>query len=344
MTGRLQAPDTAPSEPTWAAAVRALTSAPQVVLTCHVHPDGDALGSMLALGQGLRSLGIGVRCSWGAAGRLAVPAAYAQLPGLELLVEPGALPSAPGVLVALDTASSDRLGTLGPLVDRAGVVVVVDHHASNGGFGSIRVIDPAAAATAVLVEELLRRLGVPLTADIAACLYTGLTTDTGSFKHASTTPSVHELAARLLGTGIRHDVISRRIWDTNSFGYVQLLGRALLRCELEPVEAQGLGLVWTYTTTEDLTELGVDFEELEAVIDVLRSTAEAEVAMVVKSDRDGTRKVSTRSKGHLDVGAVCVALGGGGHRFAAGFTSGQDVPTTVDAVRKRLVDAPLLPG
>ncbi len=330
---------TAVPEFVWTAAVRLLQDADDVALGCHVNPDGDALGSMLALAQSLQSLGKRVVCSWDGGSPLTVPTAYAGLPGRDLLVEPADFPSAPAVLVALDTGSRDRLGSLAEAVTAAGAVLVVDHHASNEGFGTVGLVDPHAAATAVLVEELIRRLGAKLTADVAACLYTGLTTDTGSFKYASTTPAVHELAGRLLATGIAHDEISRAIWDTNCFTYIQLLGAVLSRIVLEPDAAGGLGLVWTHSTAADLVTYGVGMEELEGVIDVIRTTAEAEVAAVCKQDVDGALKVSMRSKGHIDVGAVAVALGGGGHRLAAGVTSTADVATTMERVRRLLATA-----
>lgn len=340
----MRAPVTGVPESAWGAATGVLLAAEEVALACHVNPDGDALGSMLALGQGLQSLGKRVVCSWDGGSPLALPTAYAGLPGADLLVESVAFPAVPEVLVALDTGSIDRLGCLAEAVPGAGAVVVVDHHPTNEGFGTVEVIDPHAAATAVLVEELLRRLGAKLTADVAACLYTGLTTDTGSFKYASTTPAVHELAARLLATGIRHDEIARAIWDTNCFAYISMLGAVLSRARLEEAAAGGLGLVWTYSTAADLTTYGVGMEELEGVIDVIRTTAEAEVAAVCKQDADGTLKVSMRSKGHIDVGALCVALGGGGHRFAAGLTSTGGVTGTMDSIRELLGAAPHLPA
>lgn len=342
MTPPSTASPTSVPESTWAAAVRVLLDADEVALAAHLNPDGDSLGSMLGLGQALASLGKRALCSWDGNSPLEVPTAYADLPGLDLLVPPSEFPVAPPVLVCLDTGSPDRLGRFAAAATRADVVLVIDHHASNEGFGSVNLIDPHAAATAVLVEELVRRLGAKLTADVAACLYTGLTTDTGSFKYASTTPAVHELAARLLATGIRHDEIARAIWDTNCFAYVSMLGAVLSRAVLEPEAAGGLGLVWTYSTAADLSAYGVSIEELEGVIDLIRTTAEAEVAAVCKQDVDGSLKVSMRSKGRIDVGALCTGLGGGGHRMAAGLTTTGDAETVLPLIRDRLARAPHL--
>jgi phosphoesterase RecJ-like protein len=328
----------------WDEAVRHLGSARSVALACHVGPDGDALGSMLGLGLALRSLGTDVVASWGGA-PFEVPAAYTFLPGLDLLVRPEDFPAAPELFVTLDTGSTDRLGTLADRVGTAGCCVVVDHHASNTHFGGVHVVDETAAATAVLVAELLDRLGAPLTSDVAVDLYTGLLTDTGSFRYLATTPAVHELAARLLATGIRHDLIGRAVYDTAPFGYVQLLGRACAGASLEPDAVGGLGLVHCMVPAEDLTRSGLGLADVEGVIDVLRVAQEAEIAVVLKGDPvEGGFKVSTRSKGAVDVGAVCTALGGGGHRFAAGFTSWDDGPSTLARLRKELDAAPHLPG
>jgi phosphoesterase RecJ-like protein len=297
---------------------------------------------MLALGIGLRSMGKRVVASWGSE-PFEIPVAYADLPGLDLLVPASEFPTAPALLVTFDTGSVDRLGSLADRVDAAGAVLVVDHHATNTRFGSVNVIDESAAATAVVVVELLDALRQPLTAEIAAPVYTGLVTDTGSFKYAATTPAVHELAARLLETGIRHDVISRQIWDTTSFGYVKLLGLVCARAVLEADEVAGLGLVWTAIGADDLHQWDLALSDVEGVIDVIRTAREAEVAAVVKTDpEDGLLKVSTRSKGRVDVGAVCVSLGGGGHRFAAGFTSDVSLSDTMERLRAALAAAPHL--
>jgi phosphoesterase RecJ-like protein len=328
-------------EPQWDHAVRLLAGARQVVLACHVGPDGDALGSMLALGLALRSRGAEVFCSWGEP-ELRVPTSLAMVPGQELLVPPDKLPVAPELLVTLDTGSLDRLGLLQAKAAAAGEVLVVDHHASNTGFGTVHLVDVGAAATAVLVAELVDRLGVPLDRDIATGIYAGLVTDTGSFKYIATTPAVHQLAARLLQTGLRHDLLSRALYDTNPFGYVELLGAGLSRAQLDLEAGRGLGLVWTWTTAEDLVRYGVDVSQIEGMIDIVRTAVEAEVALVAKGDADGTIKVSMRSKGQVDVGAICVGLGGGGHLYAAGFTSYDDVPTIVAKVTEALASAPHL--
>jgi phosphoesterase RecJ-like protein len=325
-------------EAAWARALPVLTAARTATLICHVSPDGDALGSMLALARVLRARGVDVTCTWGD-DPFRTPSSYGWLPGIEAVTAPADVDPAPPLLVVLDTGSVDRLGVLAALAASAGEVVVIDHHANNAGpIGGLLLVDPAAAATAAVVAELIRRLGVDLDVETATCLYTGLVTDTGGFAFAVTTAGVHELAARLLDAGVRPDDVNRRLWSTAPFGYVGMLSAALARARLDPDAVAGRGLVWTTVRQEDLRAAGLDLEDADVVMGTLRRTAEADVAVLVKEAEDGTLRVSTRSRGATDVGAACGTLGGGGHRLAAGFTSRTDPDTTVETLRL-LLDA-----
>jgi phosphoesterase RecJ-like protein len=326
-------------EDRWAAAVALIEGAADATLVCHVAPDGDALGSMLALARVLRGRGIDVTCTWGDE-RWAVPSSYTWLPDIDRVVAPTEAPVAPSLLIVLDTASRDRLGVLGGLADTAAALLVIDHHAHNSGLDGVQLVDPTAAATAVVVEELLRRLVPQLDADTATLLYVGLVTDTGSFQHAVTTPAVHAVAGRLLAAGARPDAVATRLWGSRPFGFATVLGSALTRMTLDRDAAGGRGVVWTWTTTTDLEDAGLSLDEIEPVIESVRATREADVAAVFKQDADGSFRVSTRSRGATDVGAVCAALGGGGHRLAAGFTSYNDVDTTARTLLDQLEHAP----
>ncbi len=323
-----------PSAAEWARAVTLVRSTPPdatVLLACHVNPDGDALGSMLGFALGLRRLGwTGVHASF--PGPLEVPEPFRRLPGLDLLVDARDAPRAPHLLLSFDAASPARLGELASTP----VTIVFDHHASNTGFGMINLVDPMAAATAVLVDGLLRRLDVPLDAEIAECLYVALATDTGSFKFDATTPAVHELAARLVATGLPVAEISRRLFDTRPFGAVRLFAEVLGRVVLEPAVAGGRGLVWTYATLDDLARYGQRPHVLEALIDSVRCVEEADVSAVLKQVAPAEWAVSLRSKGATDVGRAAVRLGGGGHRLAAGFTRHGGADDVVAAVRGEL--------
>jgi bifunctional oligoribonuclease and PAP phosphatase NrnA len=323
------------AEAEWAKAVKILGSARQVCLACHVRPDADALGSMLALALALRQRSR-VVASFGDT-PFTVPALLDFLPGLGMLTPPRDYPARPDVMVTLDASSIDRLGSLAASASAAAELIVLDHHASTTEFGSVNLVDPGAAATAVLAHELIGRLGLAVTTDVAVGLYTGLVADTGSFKFSATTPAVHELAARLLATGIDPGPVSRRLYDTAPFGYLRMLSGALGRAVLEPGACHGLGLVWTTVTKADRAEAALPLDAAESVIDIVRRTAEAEVAAVFKQSDDGTWQASVRSKDLIDVGKACTALGGGGHARAAGFTASGG-PDEAASALKALLD------
>ncbi len=297
-----------------------------VVLACHVSPDGDALGAMLALHLALVELGAVSIPTWGEE-PLRVPAPYADLPGVDDVVATADLPQGFDLLVTLDAASEGRLGTVAPLLAGGVPTIVVDHHPTNTGFGDVRLVAPSAAATVTVVEELVRRMGVHIGREIATCLYVGLVTDTGRFSHANTDRAAMELGGRLMEAGAPHEELGRRLFETRSLGELQVLGLALSRVEL----VGDVALAHTYVDAYELAEHGVGEDQLEGLVDLVRGVDVAEVAMVVKEAWDGWR-VSMRSKGRVDVGAIAESLGGGGHAQAAGFTAAQGPPGVVDDV------------
>ncbi|WP_326637088.1 bifunctional oligoribonuclease/PAP phosphatase NrnA [Streptosporangium sp. NBC_01755] len=317
----------------WDRAARIISAADEVALACHVSPDGDALGSMLGVGLALRAAGKRVTASFGDRS-FHVPRLLRFLPGQDLLIDPAHYPAVPEVMVTFDLPTVERLGTLAGNAAGARELIVLDHHPSNTGFGTLNLVDPGAAATAVLAEELIHRLGLPIDRDIATCLYVGLVTDTGSFRHSSTTPRAHAMAARLVACGLDPEELARELWDRSPFGYLKVLGTALDRVRLEP--EVGGGLVWTFVTRADRAAHGLPYDEVEGIIDVVRRTDEADVAAILKEDDEGAWQVSTRSKGGVDVSRVCAELGGGGHARAAGFTSHLPVEETIASLRALL--------
>lgn len=323
--------------PDWSRAVKLVDAADRVCLACHIRPDADALGSMLAVAQALQARGQQVVASFGD-DPFAVPAILTFLPGLQLLSPPSSYPARPEVMISFDASSIDRLGALAGPAAAAGELIVVDHHASNTGFGSLSLVDPAAAASAVLAAELIGRLGIALTPVVAECLYAGLVTDTGSFRFSSTTPAVHELAARLLRAGVDPAAVSRELYDRAPFGYLGLLAAALGRAVLEPQAVGGRGLVWTTVTRADRAPANLPLDAAESVIDEIRRTDEAEVAVVMKEDDAGVWQVSVRSKDVVDVGRAAAKLGGGGHARAAGFSRTGRADEAITALKRALDD------
>lgn len=330
----------APLEFEVAAAARLLAEATDVTLLGHVNPDADALGSALALGLALHRLGKTVRVSFSTPDR--APDALVALDTEQLLVPPSQVPESPPVLVAMDTGSLARLGWLGERVPKiiaaGGQVVVIDHHASNTRYGTHHIVDDRAESTTVLVLRLLDEMGIAPDPDIARCLYAGLVTDTSSFRRAR--PHTHELAARLLAAGVDAEATARPLMDNHPFAWLGMLSTVLGGARLEPDGARGFGLVHAAVRLRDVA--GLRSEDVDSVVDVVRSTAEAEVAVVFKEIGDQEWSLSMRAVGRVNVGAAAQALGGGGHRLAAGCTMRGALDEVLDEVRAALNAAPLL--
>jgi phosphoesterase RecJ-like protein len=304
-------------------AAHVIERAPQVALACHVNPDGDALGSMLALHHVLLAAGVDSVASFSEP--FVVAPHYRELPGLDLLVPPSRFPAEPQVMLTFDAGSLDRLGDLEAPAKAARELVVIDHHVSNQRFGTINVIDPDAAASGVLVRRLIARLGLPLTRDAAVCLYAAVVCDTGRFQYESTTPEVFGLARELAGYDLPIARLCRTLFEEHRFAYLQLLAEVLADARL----VADRRFVWAQVTQAQLARHGVTFEEVEGLIDIVRRTREADVACVLKEAPDGSWRVSLRSLGEVDVRHIAERHGGGGHRFAAGFTSDEPPDTIV---------------
>jgi phosphoesterase RecJ-like protein len=311
-------------------AAQALKDAMEVAMACHINPDPDALGSMLGLGEFLKVRGAKVVCSYGN-----VPFEHARwvdaLPGADALVPPNEFPKAPGVMVTLDCASVDRLGALLGAANRAKELIWIDHHLSNEGAGTIPVIDPTASSTAEMVYRLMKRMGGDIPASAAACLYAGIVTDTGRFQYQSTSPDTLRLAAELRTHAFDHARLGQAMFEDNSVAYLRVLATALGRLEL----VEDADLVWTFLTQEDIGKEGIPMGETDDLIDVIRTAREADVAAVLKQQRDGRFKVSMRSRGEHDVASVAAQHGGGGHRLAAGYTAKASLEESV----RELVEA-----
>ncbi|HEX5114572.1 MAG TPA: bifunctional oligoribonuclease/PAP phosphatase NrnA [Pseudonocardiaceae bacterium] len=324
------------------AAAAVLADATDVTLLGHVNPDADAFGSAVGLGTVLRDRGATVRVSFG--NPLEVPESLRHLDDAGLFVPADAVPAVPPTLVVLDCSDAGRLG---PLADRVaatraagGDVVVIDHHVSTGEFGTVNVLDVQAEATATLVLRLVDELGAPLTEPAARAIYAGILTDTSSFRRA--TPTTHLSAARLLEAGVNPDVVARPLMDSHPFGWLRMLSDVLGRATLDPAAAHGLGLVHTTITTDDAA--GLRYEDIDSVINIIRGTREAEVAAVLKQLGTDRWSGSLRAIARVDVSAAARAMGGGGHRLAAGFSVSGSAEDVLGRLRAELDRAPLLDG
>jgi bifunctional oligoribonuclease and PAP phosphatase NrnA len=311
-------------------AVELLSRAASIAVIAHVHPDADTIGAGLALALVLDRCGKHVEVSFAAPA--ALPESLASLPGCELLVRPEELRRDVDLVVTVDVPSVKRLGELGELAGPGRESLVIDHHASNDLFGSANFIDVSADSTTMMVADILDAWGKPIDRDVAHCIYAGLTTDTGSFRWASA--RALRLAARLVDIGVDNAAISRTLMDTHPFGWLPLLSRVLGSARLVPDAVGGRGLV--YAVVEHRDWIASRAEEVESIVDIVRTTQQAEVAAVFKEVDPQHWSVSMRAKAHVDLAAVASEFGGGGHRLAAGYSTVGSIDDAVASLRAAL--------
>jgi bifunctional oligoribonuclease and PAP phosphatase NrnA len=301
------------------------------LVVTHENPDGDALGSMLAMSIALRELGKDVVMYL--SGEAPTPGEYGFLDLRDLRrLLPDDLEER--VLLALDCASERRIGPETEAVERSRMVVNVDHHHDNSRFGDLNLIVDDASSTAEIVRDVLVSLDVQLSPDIAEALYVALVTDTGRFQYSNTTPKALRLAADLVEAGADVHGIFRLVYETVQFAKLKLLARALERAGLY----ENGRLVVTYLLKEDFAEVGAEEPYSEGIIDYLRSVEGSEMVALIREpprDEGPARRVSLRSsRDEVDVSAIARAAHGGGHRQAAGFSSELEIPEIVAFLRR----------
>jgi len=323
------------------AVVEALRSADRFLVTSHENPDGDALGSLLAMHLALLELG---------KDSVMVLVGAAPLPGeygfLELSAR-GLLRELPTdgverVLVAVDCAQESRLTDERLLV--ASVVVNVDHHHDNSRFGTVNLVTDGASSTAEVLADVFSELGVALTPAIAEALYAGLVTDTGRFQYSNTTPKALRLAADLVEAGADLQRIFQGVYESMQFAKVKLLALALDRATLHE---EGRVVV-SYLLRGDFGDVGAVEPYSEGIIDVLRAIEGAELAALIREPpRDGSpaRKISLRSStDRVDVSAIARKSDGGGHRQAAGFSSDRSIEEITAFIVSEFAALPAAPA
>ena len=278
----------------------------------HVRPDGDALGSQLALALSLQQLGKNVRV-WNEDGMLEK---YSFLPRAELLTKPPCNAEEVDVAVALDTAIQNRLGTALAAIRSANFWINIDHHLSNPGYGDLVIVDPSAPATGEIIFNLIKSQGLPFNHDIAENLYAAISTDTGSFQYPKTSARTLEIAAELVRVGgLDVGKISQQLYENYPRRRLELL-RELLRTMRFDFGGPAASFSLTLKNAADLAVLP---EDNEGLIDHLRAIRGVIVAVFFEELSDGKVRVSMRSKDEaVDVCAICQKFGGGGHTLAAG--------------------------
>ena len=308
-----------------------LRAAQRILMSLHQEPDGDSIGSTLAVAIGLRRLGKQVTV----ATPDPVPRAYDFMPGVETLVPWADVPKDAFDLVALyDCADERRAGAPQPVRTYAPRVLNVDHHATNDRFGDVVFVEPQAAASAELAHRTLEELGVTVDRDLALLLYVGLETDTGGFRYATTTPASLRLAERLLDAGLDPGEMSQLVYERQAVGSLRLLGIALDSLKVRP----DLRLAYFTLHADDFKRTGTTVPDAETIgiVDYARRLDGIEVAALLREDGRGRVKFSLRSKGGVDVSEIAARLGGGGHERAAGATMEGDLAAAEAALLEQL--------
>jgi len=307
---------------------RVLREYQRFAVLSHVRPDGDALGSQLAMGLALKHLGKDV-VIWNEDGMLDK---YAFMPRSELLIKPPAEPQDFEVLVALDTAIQNRLGKAGEAVRSAKVCINIDHHPSNPRYGDYVYIDADAPATGQILFELLNSEHLPFDRDIAENLYVAISTDTGSFQYPNTTSRTLRIAAELVDAGVNVGRVSQLLYESYPRRRIELLRELLGTMRFAANDRVAMFSLSLATASR----LGVLPEDNEGLIDHLRAIHGVIVAIFFEELPDGKVRVSMRSKNEAaDVCAICKQFGGGGHTLAAGAR----VKGTLAEVEERVLGA-----
>lgn len=304
------------------------------VVCGHVSPDGDCLGSQLALAAALRRLGKRVTCVL-VKDEPVEANLLRVLDGAQDLVFAGAYKGAPGAFVGVDVPTRERIGEAAcALLDQAPFSFTIDHHAVDATMCNMVYVDPDAASTTMLIWELAGYLGVERTGAVANCCYTGLVTDTGRFQYQNTDERCMRLAAEMVAAGADPASVSREVFQNRTYASMRLEATAIMRAEFSDDGATALG----YLTREDFARFGAQKSDAEPVIDALRRIEGVRVACMLREQEDCIRG-SLRAKDDTDVSAIARTFGGGGHVAAAGFTLRCTLDDAVAQVRAALAEA-----
>jgi bifunctional oligoribonuclease and PAP phosphatase NrnA len=302
----------------------------RVLLTSHLRPDGDSIGSQLALAFTLDALGKQVRI----VNADAAPEHYLDFPGMDRIEIAPAVPADAAIdaVVVMECSDLSRTGVSG-LDGR--FIINIDHHAGNRMYGALNWFDESAAACGEMVFDLIRALGVPLTPDIATHIYLAILTDTGSFHHSNITPRTFDICRQTVEAGVNPAAMARRVFDSNSFGKLKLIGALLDAMEL--IDQGRLAVL--YLDDAMLSACGCTHNDTEGLINLPLTAREIQAVVFFKVSSDGIVRVSMRSKYDVDVRMVANGFGGGGHKNAAGFTVDGPLEHVKPAIIERLVRA-----
>lgn len=321
---------TAPSDTVLNQIRTELLNRQRFLLTSHARPDGDSIGSQLALAFTLDALGKRVRV----VNADPAPDHYLDFPGMDRIeIAPAVEPDARiDAVIVMECSDLSRTGVSG-LDGR--FIINIDHHAGNRSYGALNWFDESAAACGEMVFDLIRALDVPLTPNIATHIYLAILTDTGSFHHSNITPRTFDICRQTVEAGVNPAAMARRVFDSNSFGKLKLIGALLDSMEL--IDQGRLAVLYLDEAT--LAACGCTLNDTEGLINLPLTAREIQAVAFFKVSSDGTVRVSMRSKYDVDVRLVATAFAGGGHKNAAGFTVEGPLEHVKAGILERLVRA-----
>ena len=317
-----------------AAVAEALRSHDRFIVTTHENPDGDALGSLIAMTFALRELG--KEATMYLFGEVPIPREYEFMDFTGLVRGPNP-DSSDSVVVALDCANERRLGPETALLEKAKLVVDIDHHHDNSRFGKVNLIVGHASSTGEILADVFKAVGAELTPEIAEALYIAVVTDTGRFQYANTTAKALRLAAELVEAGADVHRVFQGVYENVAFAKLKLVARALENAEV----FEGGRVIVSHLEREDFAAAGAEEPYSEGIIDYLRAVEGAELAALIREPPTAngpTHRISLRTtEADLDVSAIARLSGGGGHRQAAGFSSEASIEEITEFIRREFL-------
>lgn len=293
---------------------RELLRRDNIVICGHVSPDGDCLGSQLALMHALRKLGKAAACVL-ADEKPVLDESLSFMPGFDELMPAARYDGEVGVFVGVDVPTMERVGAGALLRERAAFSITIDHHAVDTTMCEMVHVDPDAAAAALLVWEIAKALVGRPSAKVAQCAYTGLSTDTGRFQYQNTDARCFEAASEMVAAGAEPATVAREVFQNRRLESIQLEGLVIERMEL----AAGGKAALSWLCQTDFEQLGATKADAEPMVNTLRSIKGVRVACMLR-EQDGIVRGSLRAKDNTDVSSLARVYGGGGHKAAAGFT------------------------
>ena len=285
------------------------------VLSSHVRPDGDAIGSQLAMAFALWHLGKDVRI----VNRDPMPGPLMVFPGASNIEVASRIDDPGDAVIVMECGDLTRTGVEGL---GSGFVINIDHHLGNTGFGALNWFDPSAAACGEMVFDLVAELGVPLTRDIATHVYVAILTDTGSFHYSNISPHTFDICRQCVEAGIDPPAIARAIFDSNNLGRLKLFGAVLSRMELDASRR----VATMYVDQKLAADCGGTYEDTEGIVNLPLTVKEIQAVAFFKEAGADDWRVSMRSKGDVDVNAIATEFAGGGHKNASGCSARGTLP------------------